>query len=264
MAHEYYVCTGFTHRPTPTDPRSGDSELVIYNPGSQPAEAQLRIYFADRAPVDLPPVHIKAETNEKLVMPDVAPEVFTDCGFWGARVSSSVPLMLNMISALRITPPEPVRAGAVMNFLDGQLGTEWLYPDALYLQWTKLYNGDISKAPFPFNEIEHYHFLNPGPRPAEITIHVKFSDRDAHDINRPDGVIGSRTTFQLTVPPERLLVWDNTDKVPYCVPHTFRVVCSEPVATGAVRYIFGLKGFDHWGVQPHMCMWPLPGSMREG
>ena len=44
------------------------------------------------------PVQVKAETNASLELPQHAPEVFTDVGFWGARISSETLLIANLFS----------------------------------------------------------------------------------------------------------------------------------------------------------------------
>ncbi len=261
--YEGYVSSGYNHEPTHEDPREGRAELVLYNPTPKPVEATVTVYFSDRAPATLAAVPVKPETNARLVTPDVAPEVFTNCGFWGARVTSATPLILNLISSARIRHPKPRFSGADMNFQDTKLHKEWFYGDGLWLEWNKFYKGDLSKAPFPFNELEYYHFLNPNPRDAQIEMRIKYSDRDAHDINRPEGVIGSTQTQRWTLKAERVLVWSNLEQVPYCVPFTARVYSSEPITTTAVRYIYGLRGFDEWGLQPHMDLWAIPGPLPE-
>jgi len=248
--YENYLSSGFCHTPTAEDSRGGITELVLYNPTPEPSEATMTAYFADqdRAPHTLVPVQVAPETNARVVMPDMAPEVFANCGYWGAKVLSTTPLMVNVIDGVCIQIGEPMFSGGRTNFRGTKLHAQWHFPDGLWLEWNKFYQGAIARAPFPFNELEHYHFLNPHPRDAEVDMTLQFRG-------------GEQTTLHFTVKSERVFVWENVDKVPYNKGFGVKIVSSEPISTAAVRYIYGLSGLDEWGMQAHCAMWGVPGPI---
>jgi hypothetical protein len=251
MLYENYLSSGFCKSPTEEDPHRGMAELVLYNPTPEPCEATMTVYFADHGPQTLQPVEIKPETNALVVMPRLAPEVFTDRGFWGTKVLSTTALMLNFINAIRIMDDDRPRfRGGTTNFHGTKLYKEWHFPDGLWLEWNKYYDGDISKAPFPFNELEYYYFLNPNPRDAEVALTLRYRNLDS-------------TTMHFTVKAERVSVWNNLDKVPYNQPYAVKILSSEPISTSAVRYIYGLRGLDEWGMQVHCAMYGVPGPIIE-
>jgi hypothetical protein len=248
MLFENYLASGFTHAATKEDPRNGGGELVLYNPTCEPSEATMTVYLANREPAMLSPVAVKPETNALVVMPGLAPEVFTDCGFWGAKVLSTTPLMLNFIDGIRIVVEKPRFRGGCTNFHGTKLHKEWHFPDGLWLEWYKYYNGDTSKAPFPFNELEYYHFLNPNPRDAQVEMTLQFRRLEPK-------------TLHFTVNAERVFVWNNLEKVPYNEPYAVKIVSSEPISASAVRYIYGLCGFEEWGMTVHCAMYGVPGPI---
>jgi hypothetical protein len=248
MLYENYLSSGFTHSPTKEDRRRGGGELVLYNPTPEPCEATMTVYFADREPEILPPTQVKPETNALVVMPGLAPEVFTDCGFWGAKVLSTTPLMLNFIDGIRVVVDRPKFRGGCTNFHGTKLHQEWHFPDGLWLEWNKYYDGDLSKAPWPFNELEYYHFLNPNPRDVEIEMTLQYRNLEP-------------ATMHFTVKAERVFAWDNLDKVPYNQPYAVKVLSSDPISASAVRYIYGLRGLDEWGMTVHCAMYGVPGPI---
>lgn len=251
--YENYLSSGYTHRPTAEDPRQGRGELVLYNPTPELCEATMTVYFADREPVTLPPTKVKPETNELVVMPGLAPQVFTDCGFWGAKVVSTTPLVLNLIGAVRVMPEQPVRRGGTMNFLGTKLHREWYYADGLWIDYHRFYKGDLSKASFPFNELEYYYFLNPNSRPVEIEMTLWYCRGGARE--------GQKEVLHFQLPAERVMVWNNYEKIPPCQAYTAEIRSNEPITTTAIRYIYGLHGLEEWGLQAHMPLWALPGPL---
>jgi hypothetical protein len=248
--YENYLSSGFCHEPTAEDPRGGVTELVLYNPTSKVSEATLTVYFEDREPCSLSSITVQAETNALAVMPRVAPEVFADCGFWGARVLSTTPLVLNVIGGVHITRGKRTFSGGVTNFRGTKLHHQWHFPDGLWLEWKKFHQGDVAKAKFPFNELEHYHFLNPHPRDAEVTMTLQFRTRE-------------QTTMHFTVKAERMFIWENIEKVPHNRPYGVKIVSSESISTSAVRYVYGLHGLEEWGMQVHCAMWGVPGPLID-
>jgi hypothetical protein len=248
MAYETYVSSGFCHTPTEKDPRYGVAELVLYNPGSDPVEATVTAYFEKRVPYVLPGVVVKGQTNASLDFPAVAPDVFTDCGFWGAKVESSAPLAANILSGYHLVRGEQLFTGGSTSFNGTKLSHSWQFPDGLWLEWIRFYNDDRTNTPFPFNEIEHYIVLNPHPEDLEAQVTLQYQRRE-----HPGECVLLRG--------ERVWVWDNYERVDYNAGYAFKVTAPQPVAASAVRYIYGLDGFDAWGVQVHCAMLAVPGEI---
>ncbi len=242
MQYEYYVSSGFCHTPTPADPRYGVAELVLYNPTTSPAQAVITAYFERRVPYTLPTVvEVKPETNTSLNFPDAAPDVFTDCGFWGAKIISTTPLAVNLLSGQKVMRGAKLFTGGSTSFNGTKLSTVWQFPDGLWLEWIRYYNNDRPLVPFPFNEIEHYLALNPHPDDLEVEMIFQYQRR-AH------------VTERVLLRGERMFVWDNFEKVDYNANYTIKFVSPKPIAASAVRYIYGLDGFDDWGIQVHCAM----------
>jgi hypothetical protein len=243
---EYFLPSGFIHTPTAQDPRWGLPEIVLYNPNLKPCEAVMIVYFSDRPPVKLPTITIKAETNELIVMPDIAPTTLTDAGWCGFKVSSSGPLMINHINGQRRIAPKPQFRGGCTNFHGRRLATNWRIPDGLWLEWNMYFKGDLTKAPFPFNESEFYHFLNPHPQDVhmEMTIRYRRKEPELHSI---------------LLKAERVWVWDNLGQVEPVHGYTIFVKSNAPIAVEAVRNIYGLTGLDEWGLTVHCAMFAIAG-----
>ncbi len=250
MLYENYLPAAFGHTPSKEDPRRGAAELVLYNPTPDPCQATMTVYYTDRPPRTLPPIAVRPETNELVVMPGLAPDAFTDCGFWGARIVSTTPLMLNLIDGVRIVVEKPRFRGGCTNFHGTKLHKEWHIPDCLWLEWNLALKGDLARAPWPFNELEHLHILNPNPRPAEVDIAFRYRKLE-------------HTTMHVTIPAERVWQWENKDKVPFNQSYSLKIVSSEPVSAAEVRYIYGLRGLDEWGMTVHCAMYGVPGPFPE-
>lgn len=246
--YENYLAAAFIHEPTPEDRRSGAPEIVLYNPTPQACEAALTVYYTDRDPATLPSVPVKAETNALLMLPQAAPGLLRHVGFVGFKVDSSTPLMVNLINGVRLSVPQPRYRGGCTNFHGTKLDREWRVPDGLWLEWNKRFDGDLSKAPFPFNELEHYHFLNPHPRDVEMEMIIQYRSKEP-------------VTRHVTLKAERVWVWDNLGQVDWVHGYTVRALASEPIAVEAIRYIYGLTGLDEWGMTVHCAMYAIPGPV---
>ena len=248
MAYEQYLPSGYCHRPTDKDPRRGFGELVLHNLAAEPCQAVMTVYFAARPPAVLAPVAVGPETNELVIMPDLAPEVFSDCGFWGIRVVSNTPLMLNLINSVRIMPDPPKYRGGTTNWHGVRPNREWFFPDGLWLERSQIEEGEYGAAHFPHNEFEYYFYLNPNHEPARVTMMLQYRNLDPMPVH-------------LTVPAERVLVWENRGKVARNEPYAVHVTSSLPVAANACRYVYGLKGIEEWGQQVHHCIFGVPGPI---
>lgn len=246
--YEYYLPSGFIHTPTAEDPRRGAPEIVLYNPTSQPCDAIMTVYFTDQPPQQLPVVRVKAETNELVVMPDFAPEILKDAGWCGFKVSATTPLMINHINGQRWVVPNPQFRGGCTNFHGRKLATTWRIPDGLWLEWNIHFNGDLSKAPFPFNESEFYHFLNPHPQDVEMEMIIRYRQKE------PD-------VRKIVLSAERVWVWDNLGQVEPVHGYTVFVNASQPIAVEAVRNLYGLTGLQEWGLVVHCAMYAISGPV---
>ncbi len=249
MSYETYISCAFCHTPTADDRRHGVAELVLYNPTTSPAQATITAYFERRVPYVLPPLEVKPETNASLLFPNAAPEVFTDCGFWGARILSTQPLIANCLSGYRNLLGQRLFTGGSTSFNGTALEPIWQFPDGLWLEWIRYYNHDRAMAPFPFNELEHYLVLNPHPDDLEIEFVLQYQRR-------------KHETQKVLLRGERMWVWENFEKVDYNANYTVKIVSPKPVAASAVRYIYGLNGLDEWGVQVHCAMFGVPGEIE--
>jgi hypothetical protein len=244
---EYYLPSGFIHNPTSQDPRWGLPEIVFYNPTPQPCEAIMTVYFSERSPIKLPMISIKAETNQLIVLPDYAPTLVTDAGWCGFKIQSTTPLLINQVNGLRIMSPDPQFRGGCTNFHGRKLSSTWRIPDGLWLEWNKHFQGDLSKAPFPFNESEFYHFLNPHPHDVEVEMIIRYRRKE------PEG-------HKILLKAERVWVWDNMDQVEPVHGYTIFIESSTPIAVEAVRNIYGLRGLDEWGLTVHCAMYAISGA----
>jgi hypothetical protein len=127
------------------------------------------------------------------------------------------------------------------------LSSLWYYADGVFLDWTSYYQGDIGRAPFPFNELEVYYFLNPHPEPVRLGMTLQYR-------NLP------HTAMEFTLPPQRLFKWETQDRLPPCEPFGVKLEAEKPIATSYVRCIYGLRGKDEWGQHVHFALAGTPGT----
>lgn len=248
MKHESYVSSGICKKPLAQGDLAGSTRVVLCNPMDLACQVEMTVYFQDREPHTCEPIEVGPQRNALLVMPDVAPAVFEDCGFWGARFVSTRPVIVDLVDGLSYHHADDTFQGGCTNFLGTHLHPQWYFADGLWLEWKRFHQGDTSKAPFPFNEIEYYHFLNPGPRDAKVDMTLQYRNLE-------------HTTFHLAVPAHRVYVWCNYEKIPYNQPYGVKVVSTEPISTSSTRYIYGLNGFEEWGLHTHCGMPAEPGPM---
>lgn len=250
MSFTCYLPAGFIHEPDAADPRLGRPEIALYNPAPQPCVAELTVYFSDRPPIALHPILVKAESTALLLMPDMAPDILRDAGFCGFRIAAPAPLVVNHINGVRHVVPAPQFSGGCASFQGRSLDTRWRIPDGLWLEWNIHLRGDLAKAPFPFNESELYHFLNPQPRDVEMEMMIHY--RKQPPVIR-----------RVTLPAQRVWVWDNLGAVEPVHGYTVYVTAGEPIVVEAVRNLYGLTGLDAWGMTVHCAMYAIPGPVPE-
>ncbi len=239
--YETYVAGGCCKRAEKPLDLAGFIELMLFNPTDRPCQTTMTVYFEDREPHTFAPIAVAANSNHLLVMPDFDRAVFENCGFWGAGFASTTPLVADIIGGVSHYHPDDSFQGGCVMALGDRLNREWHFADGFWLEHYRNLKGDISKAPFPFNEIEYYYFLNPGPCDAKVDMTLRFR-RIEH------------ITFHLRVPAQRVLTWCNFEKIPYHQPYGVKVAASEPIMTTSTRFIYGLNGFQEWGVQTHCAM----------
>ena len=226
----------------------GGLELLLYNPTLRDGETTMTVYFTDREPHTFAPVKVPAESNYLLIMPEMDPAIFDDCGFWGARFESDVPMLADTIGGMSYYHPDERYAGCAPTFAGVDLHTEWHYADGLWRDWRRHFRDDLSKAPTPFNELDYFFFLNPGKRDARVDMTLRFRNTD-------------HITIHLTVPAERVRVWNNYERIPSNEPYAVKIISSEPIATSSVRFIYGLHGFEEWGLKARCAQYPKPGPI---
>ena len=235
-----YIANGFCREATADDPRRGFSELRFWNPTPWDSTVRMTVYYADKPPADLPPSTIKAGGNPLLVFPQDHPEFFRNVGPWGMRLVSDTPLIVDHICGCgRQGPPENVKfSGGVNDSLaQSRLARLWYFGDGLALAW------EPDKAPFPFNEFEWYHILNPSKQDAHVAMKCYYAR-------------GPEETYAYTVGAERVLLIDNYGMVQTNNPFGIRFVSDVPIVVESERFIYGLHGTEEWGAHVHC---PRPG-----
>lgn len=250
MSYVSYGLAGLSQEVTTPDKLAGWTEVFIYNPTRSLNEVRVTAYFENRDPYLLPQTYtIAPQTSGLLVLPEVAPEIFTNVGFCALGFESSKhldPIMIQLNGSQATLKEKSAFKGGVSHFLGISLHTEWHFVDGLWLEWKRFYQGDASKAPFPFNELEYYFFLNPSKKEANVDMKLLFRNLEP-------------TTLHFIVSAGRCIHWCNYENIPYHQPYAVKVVSSEPVAASSARYIYGLNGLDEWGINLHCGMPAEPG-----
>lgn len=241
MAYESFIANGLCRQPTDGDARRGFSEFRFFNPSDRAARVELRIYYADRPPCDLPTWELPAWGNRYAALPEHYPMATTDVGPWGMRVRSSERVLVDHILIAGMAGrTENLRfAGGVSDVLaKNELSRQWIFGDGLKLEF------DPAKAPLPFNEFEWFHLLNPGTTDAKVTMTCVYDQ-------------ATRDRFEFVVPAERVLMFDNRDKARKNLGHGVLLASTQPLLIESTRLIYGLHGIDEWGAQVHT---PRPGA----
>ncbi len=243
----YYIANGFCHTPTDTDKRYGITELRIFNPLPTETSVRMTAYYQDRAPRELPSFTIPGGRTPLLVFPDASfmesdyREYFQDCGPWGMKLVSDSPLVADhILSAGLQGPPGNVKysGGVCDTLMHPRLSRLWYFGDFI-----KIVHKDPANAPFPFDEYEWYHILNPHKTEAQVVFRMVRWD-------------GSTEHREFVVPPERVLMFDNFDWYDSTVGGGFRAVSNVPVLVECERMIHGHGSLTEWGVHIHC---PRPG-----
>jgi hypothetical protein len=246
MPHVSYIANGFCMAGGSPGDMSGLGELRFWNPTDRPTTVRMTVYFSEGDPVDLPPYEIGPQEDPLLVFPDNYPDIFGDCGPWGMRLVSDTMLLADHILVARQQgQTEEIRySGGVGDTLTAARPSRvWYFADGIRLIW------EPESAPWPFNEYEWYHILNPGKRSAHVTMQCVFGS-------------GSHREIDHEVGPESVLMFDNFDAFTETCSYGIRFISDEPVVVQSERVIYGLHGLEEWGAQIH-CQRPgLPAPLE--
>jgi len=235
-----YISNGFCKKPTETDTRKGMTELRFFNPMKWDTQVKMTVYYTDKPPAQLPDLHIKGEGNPLLVFPHHHTEFFDDCGPWGMKLVSDTTLIIDhILIAGRQGPPDNVKyqGGVNDSLAKPRLSRLWYFGDGLALVW------DPNNAPWPFNEFEWYHILNPNKQNANVTMKCYYGD-------------GTREAYSYSVGAERVFLIDNYQMVKTNNPYGIRFMSDQPIIVESERFIYGLHSMGEWGACIHC---PRPG-----
>lgn len=246
MPNVNYIANGFCREATPDNKKHGLSEFRFFNPTPQDTTVDMTLYFSDKEPVKLPPLEVGAEKNPFSAFPWQYPEQTTNCGAWGLKIVSPLPLMVEHIFCAGIEGKDKSNIkynGGVCDTLAlSRLSRLWYFTDGL-----RLIHADIEKTSkeslFPYHEFEWYHILNPNKSPAHVKMQCLRGD-------------GKKDEHLFTIAPERVLFFDNFDMYTTYVDYAIRFVSDQPIAVASERMIYGLYGVDEWGAHIHC---PRPG-----
>lgn len=244
-----YIANGYSRNATEQDRRYGRGELRIFNPTQFDTSVYVKVYFENKPPVDLPAHELDAHSNKLLlVIPKKFPEIFNDVGAWGARIVSDVPVIVDHILGGGIASPQPndtrFRGGVSDQLAQTRTSSVWYFGDGF-----RLHYAEPDKAPYPFNEIEWYHILNPNKRDADVTMHCLYGE-DRVDV------------FTFRVNAERVKLISNEDIVRPNIPYGIKFTSNEPVVIQSERLIYGLHSKDEWGMHMHTARPGLPGPLE--
>jgi hypothetical protein len=246
MPCTYYIANGFCRAAEAVGEPHGMSEVRFFNPMAWETRVRMTVYYADAPPREIPEFTIPGEGNPLLVFPQHHTEFFQDCGPWGMRLVSDTVLMIDHIGVCgRKAPEGNVRfsGGVVDSLASSRLSRLWYFGDGLKLTW------DPENAPWPFNEFEWYHVLNPTNRDAHVRMKCYYGD-------------GTRETHEYTVLAERVMLIDNIDLVKTNNPFGIRFVSDSDLLVESTRYICGLHSMEEWGATVHCYRPGLPAPLE--
>jgi hypothetical protein len=240
MTFKVYVCGGICKNPGPKGQLNGTTEIFLYNPTRTTSQAAIATFFENRDPVNFPTtVETGPGASTLLVLPEHAPNIFENQGFWGLMFESNtqlIPVLIEVVNEITNTQVDVMWKGGVTHFLGTELRKSWLYPNCY---WSDGEDPSVENrshgTPSPFSEYENIYFLNPGERDADVEMVLQYRRLDPEII-------------QITVPAQRHFTWSNYGRVYNHEPYAVRITASEPITTSAVRYQYGLRGLEEYGV----------------
>ena len=88
-----------------------------------------------------------------------------------------------------------------------------------------------------------------------------FTDKERCTIKTRSKVIIIVAVLLVIIAGALFFVWKNMDNVVNNQPYAAKIVSTEPVSASAVRYVYGLRGLEEWGMQVHSSMYGVPGPV---
>ena len=266
MSTVSYIGNGFIHTPTEKDPRYGAGEIRLFNPTKYDTKVNITVYYEDKPPAHIPEFVVKAEGVPLIAVPYMSfsavhfpDELFDNCGAWGAKIVSDTILIVDYIHCPgqlsekeKGQPwPETRWQGENARFNGGcgdtlaatRLAKLWYFADGNRIRYD-----DPSKAPFPFNESEWYHILNPNKRETTVDMMCLYED-------------GTRDTFSYKLGAERVMIIDNFDLVKP-LSYGIKFISKEPVVVQSERFIYGLRSIGEWGLRFHEARPGVPAPLE--
>lgn len=244
----YYIANGFAKTATPEDARYGWSELRFFNPSSMTTNIRMTMYFEDRHPVELAEKRLKAQDNSlAMAFPKRSPELFGAGGPWGLKITSDTPLLVDHILGGGIEGPAAdvrYQGGMSDELAKERASTVWYFGDGFEIKYA-----DPAKAPFPFNELEWYHILNPNREKATVTMECLYH-----------GAVGD--VFKHEVEGERVKLISNHGLVKLNQPYGIKFTSTLPVVIQSERLIYGLNSIEEWGLHMHNSRPGVPGPIE--
>ncbi len=234
MPYTYYIANGYTSRSKAVGDYHGMSEFRLRNLAERDTTIRQRIFFADRPPLDMPPITAGPMGGPYQEFPKDLPESHKDAGPWGAQIVSDTPLAYFHISLAKRNglSNDPTYAGGCgMQLGKPHLSKTWYFGDCF--KWFV----PAENPPFPFSQYEWYHILNPNPRPATITLTIGDDKRDRD------------RTRRYNLDAQRVLFIDDPDLVEGTMRACYaKFESDQPILVEAERAIFGPEGPRQWGV----------------
>jgi len=230
--------------PIDDDRRVGFGEFVLFNPTGEDAKVNMTVYYEDKPPVQLPEFTVRAETNLVLVFPDMNMEVFNNCGYFGLKVVSTVPVIVNNIVIAGVDSEDVKYKGGVGDFLGNtRLSKVWYIADGLNLIFPP------DKPRQPFDELEWINILNPMKRDAEVTMSCYYRDK-------------TKDEFKFKVSAERVFNINIEGLVKPNKGYGAKLVSTEPIAVEQTRLIYSIKGIKEWGLNIHFTLPGVPAPLK--
>ncbi len=236
-----YFANGFAHVSTQEDRRAGRSQIRFYNPMNIKNEVTFEVLFDNRPPEVLEKFTMEPNRNDKLfTLPAERPEFFEGSEAWGARITSTAPvIVLNVLSAGVIAPGgdlwfgnDRFKGANTVQHASHKVSKRWFFGDGLTLTYEEQSPGVL------FQEYEWYHVLNPNKEDVEVNMHCHYVNRETE-------------TFTFTVKGERVRIISNKDLVRPNLPHAVEIVGSAPVVAVAERFIYDFNNMEEWGAWLH-------------
>jgi len=253
--YESFLANGYAKNIEGDDRWVGMSELRMFNPSTLPTRIDITLYFDNKDPVQLDESKIDPLKNDFImVIPGNLAQHFEKSNAWGMRIVSDVPIMVDHILVAGVAGPGDkslmgnytLKGGVSNQLAQPRAATEWYFGDGYEL----VYQHE-STAPFPFNEFEWYHILNPGPEDTEVTLHCYYDN-------------GEYDAFEFLVKSQRVRIVSNRGLVRTNHAYGMIVTSTKPIVVQAERFIRDFHEFQDWGAWIHNSRPGVPAPFTGG